>query len=170
MAVIERILRLFTSLAALIGILSIAGLMSLTVVTVIFRAIGIAFPGTYVLAELLLIPAISFSLVYAAWERGHTRVELLVSRFPERWQSLLEALMTALGTLFWAFISMSAIREALIRQAQNERAPILDFPVSPFRWVLAAALVLLCLVLIYQAARALQASVRTRHHSMDREA
>ena len=157
MKTVEHLLRMVNSIGALIGILSIASLMLLTVVTVVFRAVDIAFPGTYVLAELLLIPAIAFSLVYAAWEKGHTRVELLISRFPERLQSLMEALTTALGTVFWVFISWSAIREALIRQAQNERAPLLDFPVAPFRWILAVALVLLCIVLVFQVLRALQA-------------
>lgn len=167
---VEQALRLMTGIGALIGITSIASLMMLTVVTVVFRAIGIAFPGTYVLAELLLIPAISFSLVYAAWKRGHTRVELLVSRFSLRVQSLLEALLTALGTIFWAFISWSVIREALIRQAQNERAPLLDFPVAPFRWLLATALVLLCVVLVYQALHALRSSLFGSKDSMDRDA
>ncbi|MCI5078096.1 TRAP transporter small permease [Oricola sp.] len=170
MNTVERLLRILTRIGALIGITSIASLMLLTVVTVVFRAVGIAFPGTYVLAELLLIPAISFSLVYAAWEKGHTRVDLLISRFPERVQSLLEALMLALGTIFWAFISWSAIREALIRQAQNERAPLLDFPVAPFRWVMAAALVLLCCVLVFQVGRAIQATVARNTPSMDEDA
>ncbi|MFZ2102639.1 MAG: TRAP transporter small permease [Oricola sp.] len=162
MKAVERLLRILTSIGALIGVAAIAALMTLTVVTVVFRAIGIAFPGTYVLAELLLIPAISFSLVYAAWEKGHTRVELLISRFPGQVQSLVEALMTALGTVFWVFIAQSAIREALIRQAQNERAPLLDFPVAPFRWVLVAALVLLCAILVFQTIRALQSGITRR--------
>ena len=164
---VEQTLRLVTSIGALIGIASIASLMMLTVTTVVFRAVGIAFPGTYVLAELLLIPAISFSLVYAAWENGHTRVELLVSRFPLRVQRLLESLMTALGMVFWVFISWSAIREALIRQAQNERAPLLDFPVAPFRWLLAGALILLCFVLAFQVVRGFRLGLRVDDPSTD---
>lgn len=156
MKAIEKALRFLTDIGALIGVASIAGLMMLTVVTVVFRAVGIAFPGTYVLAELLLIPAVTFSLAYAAWQKAHTRVELLVSRLSRRLQSLLEALVTALGTLFWVFIAQSAIREALIRQAQNERAPIIEFPVAPFRWIMVAALILLCAVLVLQVVRALQ--------------
>ena len=46
----ERILGRIVSVAALFGVAALVALMALTVVTVTFRAMSIAFPGTYVLA------------------------------------------------------------------------------------------------------------------------
>jgi hypothetical protein len=46
MSAVERILGILVRAAALVGVLSIVALMGLTVVTVSFRFIGIAFPGT----------------------------------------------------------------------------------------------------------------------------
>ena len=152
MTVIERILSALSAGAGLVGVLGILCLMALTVVTVAFRAIGIAFPGTYALAELLLIPSISFSLAYAAMQNEHTRVELFVDRIRNlRLRDALQGVMLGLGMLFWAAVALAAIREAIRRGAQNELSPIIDVPVAPFRWAMAGAMVLLCIVLAFRA-------------------
>lgn len=162
MKLAETVLRAVTMTGALIGVLSIVALMLLTVFTVVFRAVGIAFPGTYAVAELLLMPAISFSLAYAAYEGAHTRVELLTKVLPERARSLLEALMLALGTVFWVVIGYAGTLEAIKRGAQNERAPIIGTPVAPFRWLMVAAIALFCAVLIYQVAKLLRGETPQR--------
>ena len=59
MQAVDRILRRICDAAGILGVLAILSLMLLTVVTVVFRAAHIAFPGTYSIAELLLIPAVS---------------------------------------------------------------------------------------------------------------
>jgi len=151
---IETLLRHACAGAAFIGVAAIVALMLLTVVTVVFRAIGIAFPGTYSLAELLLIPAVSCSLAYAAMQGEHTRVTLFVDgiRSPRirRW---LHGTMTLLGSLFWVAIAWATIREAIRKGAQGELSPIINVPVAPFRWAMAAAIILLCLVLVFQAVK-----------------
>jgi hypothetical protein len=62
MRLVEHLLGGIVRGAAALGVLSLLALMALTVVTVTFRAVGVAFPGTYVLAELLLIPTVSCAL------------------------------------------------------------------------------------------------------------
>lgn len=156
MRLIEALLRAMTQFGALIGVIAILALMMLTVVTVIFRAAGIAFPGTYVIAELLLIPAVSFSLAYAGYAGAHTRVELLIDRFSPGAKSLAEAVAGALGTVFWGLVAWAGIREALRRTAQNETTPIIHFPVPPLRWLFVAALCLFCAILLMQVVRALR--------------
>lgn len=146
-----RVLAWLTGAAALLGILALISLMVLTVVTVTFRAIGIAFPGTYVLAEILLIPAVSFALAYAGWEQAHTRVELLTQTFPTRIAQISTGAMLLVGTAFWGFVAWAGIREALRHGAQGEVTPLLDIPVAPFRWTMVAAIVLLIAVCLYRA-------------------
>lgn len=155
MRLIEAVLRAVTLFGGLIGVLAILSLMLLTVFTVIFRAVGIAFPGTYVIAELLLIPAVSFSLAYAGYAGAHTRVELLIERFSPRIRTLVEAVVTALGTVFWGLVAWAGFQEALRRTAQNETTPIINFPVAPLRWLFVAALCLFCAILVVQVIRAL---------------
>lgn len=154
--IIDRILGGVVRTAAFVGVLSIVALMCLTVVTVSFRAIGIAFPGTYVLAELLIIPAVTFSLAYAAWEGAHTRVALLTQHLPALFARRLDAAMLIVGSMFWVFVAWAGIEEALRRGAQGERTMLLDIPVAPFRWLMVAALILLVAVLWYRAFRPVQ--------------
>lgn len=152
MKLFENLLRRVSSAAAFVGVAAILALMALTVVTVIFRAISIAFPGTYSLSELLLIPAVSCALAYAAMQGEHTRVTLFVDRIrSDRVRLRLEGTMTFLGSLFWVAIAWATIKEAMRRMAQNELSPIINVPVAPFRWAMAAAIILLCVILLFQA-------------------
>lgn len=151
MIFIESIFKKLVSLAAAIGVASLVALMILTVVTVTFRAIGIAFPGTYVLAELLLIPTVTFALAYAAWENAHTRVEILTKIFPNRIEGLSNGLMLLSGTVFWGFVAYAAIEEALRRGRQGEVTPLLDIPVAPFRWLMVVAICLMICICILRA-------------------
>lgn len=149
---LETVLRRACDVAAFLGVLAVIALMLITVVTVIFRAIGIAFPGTYALSELLLIPAVAFALAYAAMQGEHTRVNLFVGRIKSmRLQHAIHGAMTLLGSVFWVAIAWATIREAIRRAAQHEMSPIINVPVSPFRWAMAAGIILLVIVLLFQA-------------------
>ena len=138
-------------ITSLIGVLSLAAMMALTVFTVIFRAIGVAFPGTYVLTELLLIPCVSFALAYTAWSGSHTKVDLLTQFFPKRLSDLSNGLMLILGTVFWGFVAFAGYEEAIRRGKQGETTPLLDIPVAPFRWLMVAALSLLIVICVVRA-------------------
>ena len=160
----ESMLRRACALSAFIGVAAILALMALTVVTVSFRAIGIAFPGTYSIGALLLIPAVSFSLAYAAMENEHTRVTLFVDLIRNaRLRHGLHGLMILLGSVFWIAIAWATIREAIKRGAQNELSPIINVPVAPFRWAMAVAITLLCTVLLFQAQKLLRGRPLENH-------
>lgn len=151
MVFLESIFKKLVSVAAAIGVGSLVALMILTVVTVTFRAIGIAFPGTYVLAELLLIPTVTFALAYTAWENAHTRVEILTKIFTTRIEGWSNGLTLLGGTVFWGFVAYAAIEEAIRRGRQGEITPLLDIPVAPFRWLMVVAVCLMIAVCILRA-------------------
>lgn len=161
MRILDLIISRLVGLSVLLGTLAIAGLVTLTVVTVTFRFLGIAFPGTYVLAELLIIPAVTLSLPYAAWCGAHTRVEILTDRFGERANRFVLSLTLAVGAAFWCMVAWAGIEEALRRATQNERTELLDIPVAPFRWLMIGALVLLVIVLLYRSVHPLEDSEPT---------
>src|SRR5690606_26882753 len=91
---IDSNLRRICAVAGVIGIAAIVSLMGLTVVTVVLRALRISFPGTYSLSELLLIPAVSISVAYAAFYNEHTRAEIFVNMISnERLRNFIHGLM-----------------------------------------------------------------------------
>ena len=148
MAFLDRILGFVVRGAAALGVLSLLALMALTVVTVTFRAIGISFPGTYVLAELLLIPTVCLALAYAAWDGAHTKVDLLIQTFRPRLANISQGVMLLGGTVFWGFVAFAAAEEALRRARQSEVTPLLHIQVAPFRWLMVGAIVLLIAVCV----------------------
>ncbi len=152
---IDRGVGALVRVAAFIGVLSLVALMALTVVTVGFRAVRIAFPGTYVLAELLLIPAVCCALAYAAWTGAHTRVELLTQTFPKRVAQIVHGIVLLLSLGFWGIVAYAALEEVLRRSAQGETSPILDIPVAPFRWIMFAGIVLVIAVILLRAVQSL---------------
>ncbi|MFD1912181.1 TRAP transporter small permease [Halodurantibacterium flavum] len=157
METIDTILRRVTTLVGIVGVGAILALMALTVVTVVFRALHIAFPGTYSLSELILIPAVSLSLAYAAMQNEHTRATLFVDLIRnDRLRNAIHGVMLILGSLFWVAVAWATIREAIRRGAQNELSPIINVPVAPFRWSMAAAIVLLVVVLLWQGFKLLR--------------
>lgn len=155
MRALETFLSWIVRGAAALGVLSLLALMALTVVTVTFRAIGIAFPGTYVLAELLLIPTVSLALAFAAWDGAHTKVELLVQSLRPRVADVSQGLMLLTGTGFWIFVAYAGVEEALRRGRQGEITPLLDIPVAPFRWVMISAICLLIAVCVLRGVQLL---------------
>lgn len=167
----DNLLRRVCEAVGFIGVAAILALMALTVVTVVFRALHIAFPGTYSLSELLLIPAVSLSLAYAAVKNEHTRVVLLVDRIKnERFRNILHGIMLMVGSLFWVFVAWATIREAIRKGAQGELSPIINVPVAPFRWAMAAALILLVIVLLWQGYKLLRGiKLEEPSHMMDKQ-
>lgn len=154
MKAIETALGTLVRIGGVIGVACILLLTVLTVVTVALRVVGVAFAGSYALSELLLMPAVTFSLTYAAWENTHTRVNFL-SGFLSRGASAgLEGVISALGLVFWGFIALATFREAVHYTALGELAAIVNVPVAPFRWLMVAALVLMCAVILFHTIRA----------------
>lgn len=154
---IDSNLRRICAVAGVIGIAAIVSLMGLTVITVVLRALRISFPGTYSLSELLLIPAVSISVAYAAFYNEHTRAEIFVNMISnERLRNFIHGLMLLVGSLFWVVVAWATIKEAIRRMAQNELSPIINVPVAPFRWAMAAAVILCVIVLVWQGLKLLR--------------
>lgn len=154
MARVETLLGWLVKAGGVVGVMCIAALTVLTVTTVVLRQANVAFPGSYAVSELLLIPAISFSLAYAAWEGAHTRVEFLTGLLPRPVSNLIEGVIGLGGLVFWVYITRAVWNEALRKMAQNEMAAIINVPVAPFRWLMVTALVLMCAVLLLRSIKA----------------
>lgn len=157
MHAIDRFLRRLTEAVGVVGVAAICGLMVLTVITVVLRALHIAFPGSYSIIELLLVPAVSISVAYAAYANEHTRAALFVDRIKNiRLRYAINGVMLILGSLFWVIVIYATAKEAIRRGKQNELSPIIDVPVAPFRWSMAVALSLVVVVLLWHGYKLLR--------------
>lgn len=142
-----------------IGAAFLTGMMVLIVANIIYRLFGHVIPGSYEISELMIVVAVAFALGYAAAQKSHVVVKIVVSRFPPRTQAILEVLMSLISLATWAVIAWASTN-VLSARWLTEVTDLLDVPYLPFRIVWVLGLVMFCLVYLTDLFRALSQSVR----------
>jgi TRAP-type C4-dicarboxylate transport system permease small subunit len=150
-----KIIRRIAGWGTALGGASLAGMMVLITATVIYRRAGHVILGTYELSELLIVVTASFALVYAALNKRHIVVKVLVERFPRRTQAILEAVMSFISLATWGLLAWAAFL-ILSKRWLDEESVDLSVPFLPFRIIFFLGLVLLCSVYLIDMVRALR--------------
>jgi len=153
-----NIVRRITGIGVALGAAFLVGMMVLIVANIIYRLTGHVITGSYELSELLIIVTVAFALGYAALEKSHVVVKILVSRFPQRWQAILGALISFLSMGTWAVIAWASSLIFLERWL-TEESEMLLIPFLPFRMVLLFGLILIALVYLIYMVMALRKAV-----------
>jgi TRAP-type C4-dicarboxylate transport system permease small subunit len=79
--------------------------------------------------------------------KGHIAVDILVQLFPQRGQSLIDALTSALSLLLFALIAWRSVLYAETLRQSGEVSPTLQLPFYPFVHGVGLAAAAVCLVL-----------------------
>jgi len=142
-----------------LGAVALVAMMVLIVTSVIFRRAGQVVPGTYELSELLIVVTVAFALGYAALEKSHIVVKIVVARFPQRAQAILEAVMSFISLVTWAALAWAGFI-ILSKRWLGEESEMLSVPFLPFRLIFLFGLILFCSVYLINLIRALRQAVR----------
>jgi len=105
-------------------------------------------PGTVELEEFMLAVLVFFGVAYTAVQKGHVRIDLVVSRFPQPVQAVVNSI-TSLFSLGLCFLIVW--RSVVLAQTNwhyGATSVILHVPLFPFMFVIAFGSALLCLVLL----------------------
>ncbi len=141
-----------------VGMVLLIPMMLLTAGDIIGRAVWARpIPGAVELSSYMLAVFILLGVAYTHQVKGHVRVSMLVSRLPERWGLLLDA-MTILLSLF--IISILAWQGWVVGIEERTVSDMLRIPQWPFRLLVSVAGVLLCLELLIDLADCLRKLVR----------
>jgi TRAP-type C4-dicarboxylate transport system permease small subunit len=98
---------------------------------------------------MFLMAVVVFSaLSYTETVDGHVRIDLVISRLPQRAQSALRVITSILSLALFALIAQQNIVRAKALQIEGLRSPILHLPVYPFYLFAAFGCALLCVVLL----------------------
>jgi len=138
-----------------LGAAFLVGMMVLITASVISRRAGNIIQGIYELSELMIVVTAAFALGYAALHKRHIVIRVVVERFPQRVQAILEAVMSFISLATWAMVAWTGFL-ILSQRWLNEASEYLSVPYLPFRLIFLLGLVLVCSVYLIDIIRALR--------------
>ena len=136
-------------------------LMALLVcANIVTRLFGQPIRGTFELVEFSLVIVISFSLAYGSVTRCHTAVDLLVRRFSQRTQAVIDSITCLIGIGLFALVAWRCCLLAARLWRIGEVSTTLWIPFFPLLYGVAVSCTLVCLVLLIDLSKSLAQVVR----------
>ncbi len=146
--VLEKGLSPLITVVGRIGAAFIAVIMLITVVDVIGRrAFGQPIGGAFELSELMLIIVVFGSMASCELLRGHVTIGLVVERFRQRTQGIIDSLMYLLFLVISVLITWRLFVHA-IREIGGQLTAVLQVPIYPFVFIAFLGGILLSLVIL----------------------
>lgn len=107
------------------------------------KLVHLPVPGFVDLVSILMPLASASALAARVQILGHqNKIEFVLQRMPERWQSVLGVIASIFVWLLFLVIIWRTVVQGASLQAKNQLCPILPIPVFPFYYALALACVL----------------------------
>ena len=120
-------------------------LMLLTVVDVFLRYFFNApITGATEISRLLMIIIVFPALGWAAIDRVHIRVDLVVSRIPPKLQAIFGSITFLFALVTYSIITWQSFLEATV---VNRQTSLLHLSFTPFYWVMSVGLAIFCLAI-----------------------
>jgi TRAP-type C4-dicarboxylate transport system permease small subunit len=120
-------------------------LMLLTVVDVFLRYFFKApITGSTEISRLLMIIIVFPALGWAAIDRAHIRVDLIVSRIPPRLQAIFGSITFFIALVTFVIVTWRSFLEATV---VNRQTSLLHLSFTPFYWVMSVGFAIFCLAI-----------------------
>jgi len=148
---IDSVIRSLASVACVV-----LGIMVLLVVSNVLGRFLFKQPllGIVELVEMMMVIIGFFAIAYTALNRGHVRVDLVISRLSRRTQTILGSIAFFLSAGIFAIITYEgSVNTIYYIHHLKESSTVLSVPFAPFRFVMALGCLLLCLRLLVDAFR-----------------
>ncbi|MFH1647263.1 MAG: TRAP transporter small permease [Chloroflexota bacterium] len=134
---------------SIIGVVTLAGLMLLTVSDVVLRFFFTKpIQGSLEVTELLMIVMVYPGLAWVAVRRMNIKVDLLVNRFSPRAQGIFDTVTCLISLAVAVLIAWFTVPQVFYMQSRGIETDTLHIKHWPFYWLIAFAYAVLCLVLI----------------------
>lgn len=131
----------------IIGIISIASLLFLTIADVIFRSFRSPIEGSYELVTFLGAMVIGFSLPLTSWIRGHISVDNFILILPEKARGTVNVITRCLGIFLFILIGWNLILYGIDLYTTKEVSQTLRIPFYPIAYELGICCFIQCVVL-----------------------
>jgi len=145
-----------------VGGIVLAAMMFLTAADVFLRYLfNRPISGALELNENMLVILVFFSVAYTAIQKGHVRVEVLITQLSQKAQSVIEIISGFVTFVLSLMITWQAFVLALEKMEQGLTTAVLFIPVFPFIFMVAFGSGLLSLVLLVDLVHSVDQVVRS---------
>jgi TRAP-type C4-dicarboxylate transport system permease small subunit len=158
---LSKIASLTSRWAAGLAAVILTAMMLLTGFDVVLRYVfDKPIPGSLELTEFMMVIVIAFGLAYCALQKRHVRIDLVVSKLPDRVQTAMNGIanLAFLGlfvVITWrSFFRMQSMYEGQLTSA------VLFIPKFPFMLLMIIGCAILCLVVLRDAIDCLYQAVK----------
>lgn len=140
-------------------------MMMLTVADVVGRKfVGIIpgfqpVPGAFELTEFMLVVLVFAALGYAQFHDDHISINVLTSRFPKRVQAILDTFIYLISLSLSCIVTWRSVLFAQRLIEQEDVSGVLEIPLYPFVFVVAAGMFMFCLALLVNLLKSLSKAV-----------
>ena len=121
-------------------------LMMITVIDVFLRYFfNSPLTGTTEISQLMMIIIVFPALGWAAIDRAHIRVDLLINQVPNRPRAIVNSItfLIALG-IYFIITWRSFLESAVV----NRQTSLIHLPFAPFYWIMSVSLAIFCLAIL----------------------
>ena len=151
----ERAIYSISNILKWVGAGVLVVMMSLTVINVLVRPFYRSILGIPEIIEYGFVIVVSLGFAYVASVRGNVAVELLASHFKPRAQAACDILGNLVGLGVFSIITWQSAVYGWKQGQVGEFAPVLEFSLLPFRYVIVLGSAVLCLVLLIHLIKAI---------------
>lgn len=157
----------YVSAVALVGIMLVA---FFNVIGEKLRTAGLpttGIPASTEIVQYLHIPVVFLAMAYVTLDRGHTRIDLLSSKFPHAVQQFFGVVGNLCGTFISGFVSWRALVQTMKFVERNKMSSVtgVGFPLWPFALITAIGFALLAFSFLWSIVRQFCAPQTSDHHS-----
>ena len=139
------------------GAAGLALIMLLTFCDVIGRYVFNApIVGTVEVTELLMGMMVYLGVGLTTHARGHIRVDIIIDRLPPRIQAFLDALTLTISIVLVVLVCWHLWLKAGVTVEKNDLTQIMEWPIWPAAYVMAAASLLMVTSMLLQLVQALR--------------
>jgi TRAP-type C4-dicarboxylate transport system permease small subunit len=141
-----------------IASVALFGMMIVVVIDVIGRyAFDKPLMGAYELVGYLMAIAGPWAIGYSQIQKGHIRVDFLLKRFPNRGQAVITSIAYLIGVVVFSVLCYCMVTKTqyFLGLKHGNTTDTMGIPIAPFTILVAIALGMLALVLIFDFIHAL---------------
>lgn len=121
-------------------------LMMITVIDVFLRYFfNSPLTGTTEISQLMMIIIVFPALGWAAIDRAHIRVDLLMRQFPKRPAAVINSITLLIALGVYLIITWRSFLESAV---VNRQTSLIHLPFAPFYWLMSVSLAIFCLAIL----------------------